>query len=87
LEKDETKPEVSLASIEESETLSVAACGIYALPENFAKPEFKNTTSSYFSIGIANCSGQHKYRKPRKELYISPNLSFWRNMEPIGMNL
>jgi len=41
LEKDTTKPEVPQAGIKDSETLSVAACGIYALPENFANPEFK----------------------------------------------
>lgn len=29
------------ASIEESEMLSVATCGMQALPENFANPEFK----------------------------------------------
>jgi hypothetical protein len=35
LEKDKTKLEVPLASIEEPGILSVAACGIYALPEIF----------------------------------------------------
>jgi len=49
IKKDGTKPAMPLANIEGAETLSVATCGMYALPENLANPENSKTTiSSHF---------------------------------------